>query len=172
MVAAISRDGFLTDGDDPQPEHWTSDEDRQQLQKLLRSHSLHIMGGTTYEIHHPGPVEGATKVILTRTPEAETEQPGKLLFRSATPQELVEEFSADYDKCLLLGGSSIYRQFLEAELVDEIYLTVEPVTHGSGVALLGDDEQLEDVVSVEPTVTRLNDGGTELHHYQLQRTIN
>jgi dihydrofolate reductase len=36
------------------------------------------------------------------------------------------------------GGASVYRAFLEAQLVDELWLTVEPLTFGAGVSLLGD----------------------------------
>jgi len=51
MMAAISKDGFLTRGDEPNPSHWTSDEDKAHLQHMLAGHGLQVFGSKTYEAY-------------------------------------------------------------------------------------------------------------------------
>src|SRR5260370_912000 len=40
---------------------------------------------------------------------------------------------------VLAGGAQIYRAFLAAGLVDELWLTIEPLAFGAGITLFGDD---------------------------------
>jgi len=41
-----------------------------------------------------------------------------------------------FQRCALLGGSHVHSLFFEAGLVDEVWLTVEPVLFGGGTPLL------------------------------------
>ena len=39
---------------------------------------------------------------------------------------------------MLGGGASVYTQFMQAGLVDELFLTVEPIVFGSGIKLFSE----------------------------------
>jgi len=63
--------------------------------------------------------------------------PGALEFTSAAPRALAAELRArGFQRCALLGGSHMHSLFFEAGLVDEVWLTVEPVLFGGGTPLL------------------------------------
>jgi len=171
VVAATSRDGYLTKGDDSEYTKWVSQEDKEHFATLRAHHNFFVMGSTTYDNSGVEPSEGTLRLVLTRNPEkyAEHTVPGQLEFSSMNPEEIKKHYKDRYDSCLVLGGSYIYTQFLASGLVDEIYLTIEPVTHGRGVPFIRDNESLQDIVDDLPTpeVTQLNNTGTQLKHYKL-----
>jgi len=64
----------------------------------------------------------------------------------------------------------VFESFLKAGVVDEIYLTVEPVELGAGVPLLKSGQNLEEVVDLpEPEISEMNAGGTILKHFYLKK---
>lgn len=87
-------------------------------------------------------------------PDVETTQ--------ATPQELVAELAKDgYEEAAVIGGSNVYDQFLQAALVDELYLTVEPIVFGQGLPLFKTPtRQTFHLESAE----QLNAGAIALHY--------
>ena len=167
MIAAVSKDGYLTDGKDTNPSHWTSKEDQEHLESQTPQYDLHIMGSKTYDLFKPNPLAGTRRIILTRSPEkySSLAVEGQLEFVSCDIKAFVEKYKDKHDACLVLGGGSIYRQFIDAGVLDEILLTIEPVTFGSGVSFLKDGETLEDLDFPAPEIKSLNDSGTKLLRY-------
>ncbi len=175
MVAAISEDGFLTKGDNPDVSKWTSKEDKEFFSKIRSEHSLYVLGRKTYDSVGIKPEPGIMRIVMTRHPEKYNglSVEGQIEFTNMSPQEIIAKYQAHHDACLLLGGGEIYEEFLKQNLVNEIYLTVEPVKHGSGTPLLVSGEKLSKFLgNTEPTVEVLNSAGTELLHYILKPTIN
>jgi riboflavin biosynthesis pyrimidine reductase len=43
-----------------------------------------------------------------------------------------------FETAILAGGARTYRTFIDAGLVDELWLTLEPLAFGEGISLLGD----------------------------------
>jgi riboflavin biosynthesis pyrimidine reductase len=79
------------------------------------------------------------RIVLTRSPKdfAADTIPGRLEFSSAAPKQLLADLSArGLRRCALLGGSQIHSLFLTEHLVDELWLTIEPVLFGGGTPLL------------------------------------
>jgi len=82
------------------------------------------------------------------------------------PQKLVEKHQDNYRSCLILGGSYVYTTFLEAGLIDEMYITVEPKDNITGIPFIGGGRKLGEIVELpKPEITKLNDTGTILKHY-------
>src|SRR3990172_3225178 len=53
------------------------------------------------------------------------------------PADLLSDLETrGYKEVAICGGASIYTMFLEANLVDTLYLTIEPKLFGKGVSLL------------------------------------
>ena len=64
-------------------------------------------------------------------------------FTSESPRDLVARLERDGHKTLALaGGGTIYAQFLKEGLVDELFLTIEPVLFGNGVPLCDGIERI------------------------------
>jgi len=83
--------------------------------------------------------------------------------------QFVQKYQKTNKSCLLLGGSRVYTEFLRANLVDEIYLTIEPINHGSGIPLIVSGKKLVDIVDLpSPELTDMNNTGTKLLHYVLR----
>lgn len=80
------------------------------------------------------------------------------------PQEICANLEArGIHKAALLGGPATNLQFLRAGLVDEIFLTVEPVTLGRGIRFL--NEPLESRWTLADSQV-LNERGTIVLHYK------
>lgn len=171
MVAAISKDGFLTKGDDPNPAHWTSKEDKKHLEKQLRKHDLHVMGSKTFELFNPKPRPNVRRVVLTRTPEkyADLVVDEQLEFINSDIPGLIKKYERMHDNCVVLGGGSVYRQFIDIGVLDEILITIEPVKNESGVSFLKKGETLDDLGLPKPNTHSLNIAGTVLEHYFLKK---
>lgn len=82
---------------------------------------------------------------------------------SGQPQEVCKALEArGIKKAALLGGPFTNAQFLRAGLVDEIFLTVEPVTLGRGIRFL--NEPLESFWTLAGAKV-LNERGAIVLHY-------
>lgn len=170
MVAAISEDGFLTKAEDSDVSKWTSTEDKMFFSKIKSEHNIYIMGSKTYESASIKPEPGILRIIMTRSPEKydDLKVDGQLEFTNLTPEKIIAKHQSQYESCLLLGGGQIYEEFLKQKLVNEIYLTVEPVVHGSGTSLMVNGEPVSSFLDhFEPTIAVLNNSGTKLLHYEL-----
>lgn len=167
LVAAISRDEYLTNGSDPQPLHWTSREDHVFFAKIRAEHHLFVMGETTYRHGKAQPTAGRLQVVLTHRPEAFSDEAvaSQLEFHDLSPLQFVEKYAGMHDSCLILGGGRVYAAFERAGLIDEMYITIEPLTFGAGVHLFNHEFTLADLDLPEPETTQLNRTGTLLRHY-------
>jgi dihydrofolate reductase len=172
MVAAVSQDGYITKGTDPDVSKWTSTEDKEFFAKIKSKHRFFVMGSKTYDSGAVIAKPGTLKIILTKNPKKYASQQidGQLEFENLSAQELNKIYGSKYKTCLLLGGGITYTEFLEANLVDEIYLTVEPLEFKSGTPLLANTNTLSDFTDgIEPEITVLNNSNTVLKHYILKK---
>jgi dihydrofolate reductase len=142
LIAAQSLDGFITRHDTP-GSHFTSAEDREFFRKALHAFDCCVMGGETYrtarEAIRTALMPERLRVVLTRTPTAFANDsvPEKLEFVDTPPAQLVAELGQrGLQRCAILGGAQIHSLFLEAGLVDELWLTIEPMLFGQGTPLL------------------------------------
>ncbi len=169
MVAVTSLNGKLTRGLSQDIYEWTSPEDQKLFFDLLSKNKLIVMGSSTFEVIRGKfkTKKGQLRIILTSSQEKyKGEQvEGALEFSSETPVELVNRLSKTYKQMLLVGGAKVYSSFLEQNLVDEIYLTVEPVIFGQGKNLFseGEFESNLEIISSE----KLNKKGTLLLKYKV-----
>lgn len=133
-VAAVSIDGYIAPIGHP-GSSWTSAEDKQFLHEILDSADVIIVGHTTYEIAR-GPLSKRNCIVLTSKVDS-TEQKGKFcLYLNPERADLGETVKhLGYKRVIILGGAQTYTYCLEQGLLDEIYLTIEPIIFGSGLPL-------------------------------------
>jgi dihydrofolate reductase len=135
LIAAISADGKIAEEKDQLSTDWTSQEDTKFFVQKTKELGVVIMGRNTYETIGR-PLKGRLNVIMTRDLDGRASEPGILEWADAPPQEILASLEKrGYEKAALGGGASVYGAFLAEGLVDDIYLTVEPVLFGKGVPL-------------------------------------
>ena len=146
---------------------WTSDDDSDHFQNLATQHNLFIMDLETYQAVQPEPQSDRLRIVVTDQAESQISVPGQLEFVNKKPQELVEDLTArGYEKILLVGGA-INAAFLQAGLVDEMVVTIEPVVFGGGEPLL--DTQGLDIRLRLASIEQLNRRGTLLARYHIDK---
>ncbi len=172
MAAVCSADGLMTQGEDPVVQHWSSREDFEHFTQLINAHRLVVMGRKTYQAVMPQPQPERLRVVLTSRPEtfAAAGIPGQLEFSAESPLDLVASMTTrEYDALLLVGGGTVNAAFLQAGLIDELYLTIEPVLFGLGTRLV--DGLASDAPLQLLGIQQLNERGTLLLHYAVERVM-
>lgn len=169
LLAAITLDGKIA-RDASQFTNWSSREDKRLFQRTSKEAGVVIMGRTTFETL-PGPLPGRLSVVMTRDAEAARIRHAEVEgveFTDGEPAAVLARLEArGYTMAVLGGGAQIYRAFLEAGLVDELWLTVEPLVFGAGISLFGDAPLDKRFTLIE--VQRLGEQGAHLR-YGVERT--
>lgn len=166
MVVATSKDGFIASEQYPDPTAWTSQEDKDFLRRLVQKNSLMVFGKNTYKIYGKILTPDKLRVVLCTDPQRykKDEVEGQLEFTNLSPQAFYDYYSQTYSSCLLLGGAYVYRSFYDAGLINDIFVTVEPIIFGGGKQPFG-DKSIVELAGVPQKPEVLNQQGTSLQHY-------
>jgi dihydrofolate reductase len=160
-IAAITADGKIA-RNAHQPVGWSSREDKQMFAQVSRAAGVVIMGRSTFEAM-PAPLSGRLNLVLTSHPERFTPVPGLVEYASGTPQAVLGALAKrGQPEVIVGGGSTVYRAFLASGLVDELWLTVEPLLFGSGISLL--DRAIPDLHLHLLELVRLNADSIQLKY--------
>ncbi len=143
---------------------WTSPEDKTFLRSLLDKSDVVVIGNKTYKTAE-GPLSKRNCVVFTRAVPDTERRSGNLLYYNADGPSPIEAVLEPYRTVALLGGTRIYSYFLERNLIDDLYLTIEPVVFGSGLDIFecNNETMLHFRLAA---VKELNQKGTVLLHYQ------
>lgn len=166
MVQSV--DGKITRGDEENIYGWTSKEDQDHFFSLIQENTLLVMGSGTYDAVHPKPQKERLRVVMTRNPQnyKSQEVPGQLEFSNKSPKELTQDLEKrEYSQMLLVGGSAINTLFFKENLIDELWLTIEPRIFGQGKTFVRINEL--DIALTLQTVEKLNNTGTILLKYKI-----
>ncbi|MEK9166039.1 MAG: dihydrofolate reductase family protein [Patescibacteria group bacterium] len=141
LIAAVTLDGKIAKSAYHNV-NWTSKKDKLFFRKETQKAGAVIFGSNTYKaISRPMPK--CLNIIMTRQPQKyqSKTQEGLLEFTSDSPRVILDKLAKKGFKTAVIGGgSAIYSLFLQAGLIDEIYLTVAPKIFGTGVNLFKDME--------------------------------
>ena len=161
LLAAITANGLIA-VDQHHPATWTSKADKQFFVQKTKAAGVMIMGRTTFAtIGRPLP--DRLTIVLTKNPNEHESIPNSVEYTSQTPNEIIQQLAArGFNEVIIAGGASIYTQFLKEDLVDEIYLTVEPYLFGSGINLLS-ESALHQPLKLEES-SKLSDNVILLHY--------
>jgi dihydrofolate reductase len=141
---AASMDGFIADDQDDL--EWLvtmpgGDDEANPYTSFIGDVGAVVMGATTYEwvLEHdsgPWPYEQPTCVFTHR--DLPVREGGDIRFTSAAVPDVHAEMTSEAGSrnIWLVGGGELVGQFLDHDLLDEIWLSVTPVVLGSGKPLL------------------------------------
>ncbi len=134
LLMAITLDGKIAKHTS-QLADWTSKADKKIFVAETKKSGVIVMGETTYNtIGRPLP--GRLNLILSQEPEKRESIPGSLEFIKASPKDISSMLNKrGFETVILGGGATVNGSFLKENLIDEIWLTVEPKIFGEGLPL-------------------------------------
>ncbi len=118
-----------------------------------------IMGRKTFETIGRS-LKDRLIVVMTRGKGGEAVE--GVEYTNKAPKEILQDLeSRGFEQAAICGGAEIYSLFLREGLVDELFLTIEPVLFGSGIPLAAgfDRINMEFIDS-----TKLNEQAILLHY--------
>lgn len=159
LIAAISADGFIAESPHQSSLDWTSKEDTAFFVEKTTEIGAVVFGRTTFETIGKA-LKGRRTIVMTRGEKGKVEG---VHYTAESPRELVKRLHEEGVRFLAVcGGAKIYSAFLEAGLITEFFLTVEPVLFGKGVPLFSEGKR----VDLELVETRkLGESDSVLLHY-------
>jgi dihydrofolate reductase len=162
IIAAISADGFIGQRTD-QLADWTSKEDKKVFVELTKRAGVMVMGSTTFKTIGRA-LPGRRTIVYSRSLQPSEGEGIEVTHEE--PADLIKRLDEEgFDEVAICGGKSIYDLFLQAGVVDELFLTIEPVLFGTGIPLL--ETATETPLRLQET-QQLNDD-TILLRYEVKR---
>jgi len=170
LVLVSSLNGKITKDEDNNVRLWSSKEDQEYFSSLIQKSNLIVMGRETYEAARAiiKLTPHKLRIVLTRNPERfkRFEVLGQLEFTNDSPARLVQRMEIKgYREMLLVGGSAISSLFFQQNIIDEVWVTLEPYIIGRGKNLV-EDTNLNLTLKLI-NLTKLNKKGTLLLKYSV-----
>jgi dihydrofolate reductase len=146
LIAAVTVDGHIGRSADDRSFDWTSPEDKQFYVEKIKQADVIVMGMRSFETFTRYP-KNSRWMLYSREPNTFANPKPETIRAEATdedPTELLKRLESEGVKTVAIcGGASIYTLFMQAGLVNTLYLTVEPVIFGQGVKLFSGNVQAQ-----------------------------
>jgi dihydrofolate reductase len=109
------------------------------------------------------PLPDRLNVVMSRDKSRQADsRPGALLFTNQPPRKLLDRLTdLGYSEAVLAGGAMINELFAQANLIDEMYITVSPMIFGRGISLFNSEMDMS-LTLLE--VKRLGAQSVRLHY--------
>ena len=133
LYMAISANGLIAKDDDGTG--WISEEEWDSYDSMVRKVGCLIVGYKTYRIITDNlelPEWEKLKVAVVSSKNRKTISKNHFVVHS--PKQALELLK-DYEEVIVAGGSTLNAAFLCENLVDEMYLDIEPIVFGKGMNL-------------------------------------
>lgn len=143
-MCASSLDGKIA-RDSKDPIDWTSKDDKNHFARETKKAGVILMGKNTFDaIGRPLP--GRLNIVFTSKAKDLKSDVGKLEFADSSPESVLKDLEfRKFKNCFLIGGSKLNTYFLNQDLIDEIWLTIEGVILGNGIGLFGDTKFVDNL---------------------------
>lgn len=139
LVFVATLDGKVTKWNGTEVKSWSSENDQNYFRKLWNNSRLIVMGSGTYNADPIKPSINNLFIVMTGNPVRykKYEVLEKLEFKKESPAKLVSYYEKEgYEEMLVVGGPHIATSFLIENLIDELWLTIEPKIFGMGANLV------------------------------------
>lgn len=134
LIAAMSTDGFIAKDAQHSPFNWTSKADKKRFIELTKRAGVVVMGSATYKTIGQ-PLKERVNIVYSKSQSFEGVE-----VTQDSPADLIRKLEErGFKEVAICGGSHIYTMFMKANIVDTLYLTVEPIVFGKGISLFNED---------------------------------
>tara|TARA_Y100000310_G_C20325497_1_gene642775 strand:+ start:173 stop:691 length:519 start_codon:yes stop_codon:yes gene_type:complete len=141
IIAALTADGFIGKDSTHSPLTWRSEGDRKFFIERTKEAGLAVMGLNTAKASRK-PLPARRNIIYANSKDQlpHWKEYGEWEVTQDNPSDLLSRLKKDgYKEAAICGGTTIYTMFMEQNLVDKLYLSVEPVLFGRGITLFNKD---------------------------------
>lgn len=133
-IAVQSLDGFIARNHHDLV-NWSSDEDKKLFAQETKKSGVTIVGRQTFKLF-PHPLPDRLNIVLTSSPENFTSLPNSLEFTNQDPRNIIKLLEKrGFASAFVIGGQQVYTSFIQAKLIDEIWITIEPILIRQGLQL-------------------------------------
>jgi dihydrofolate reductase len=171
LVFVSTLDGKITKWETNEVRTWSSKEDQDYFDEIWNATRVIIMGRETYLSDPLPPHSKHLYIVMTRQPEKfkSDEIPGLIEFTRESPGQLIARFKKEDAKMILIvGGAKIATAFLQEELIDELWLTIEPKIFGKGTGFVVGEKL--DINLKLISCNKANSRGTLITKYRVVRS--
>lgn len=168
LVFVSTLDGKVTKWGNPHVKTWSSQNDQDYFKKIWNNAHHIILGSNTYNAEPIKPNPNHLVIIMTKEPlkYEKFNALGQLEFTSDSPVQLIQRFEKEGQELVLVaGGAHIATSFLKEQLVDELWLTIEPKIFGTGGNFVIDEKL--DISLKLISCESVNDQGTLFTKYKV-----
>ncbi len=133
LYMAITANGFIAKNNDDTS--WISKEEWDSYSLAVRTAGCLIVGHRTYDILTKQPEFSElknVKLVVVSEQDPRVLNPNHLVAHS--PTEALELLMG-FEEIIVAGGGTLNASFLAENLVDEIYLDIEPIIFGNGIPI-------------------------------------
>jgi dihydrofolate reductase len=130
---AVSADGFIADEHDGVS--WVSKASWSNYTKLVTDARFAIVGRRTYEMMKSDEfIDECRYLVLSSNQELHKKHENVEI--STQPREALAKLKSQGHQCAaVIGGAHTFAKLMQEQLIEELYLDVEPVLLGKGVRL-------------------------------------
>lgn len=160
---ASSVDGRISLAKNVLPD-WTSAEDARFFQNSLEKYDAVVVGRNTFRAAEKQLRRRNTFVLSRKVSKIKKE--GSVTFVNPGKHDLAKLLNT-YKKIAVLGGSGVYQFMLAHTMLDELYVTIEPLIFGRGTPMFHGGSKTYRLML--RSSRRMNSKGTLLLHYEVMR---
>ena len=163
-IAAITLDGKIAKNKN-HPSDWTSKEDKVFMRKLLDKSDVIIVGNNTYKTAIR-PLSKRNCIVFSRSANMPISKSARLLYcdpEKSDIKKIIREHK--YKAVAVLGGAQTYTYCLENNMLDELYLTIEPIIFGRGIDLFAASSSIDKKFKLV-SIKKLNMQGSLILKYK------
>lgn len=165
LIMVMSANGVVAQKPVQNSFEWNSPEDREQFLKKIKEIGTVLMGSNTYRSIGGKPYAGIDFFVMTHRPQQFATHDRVTYVQGSVEQVLRSMRQSGVTQVALLGGPHTNAQCFESQLVDEIYLTLEPLMMPEGMHIASD---LSRQINLElESIQTLNSAKTLLLHYRV-----
>jgi dihydrofolate reductase len=168
IIVAMTADGYIGRTSDHLATTWTNEEDKYLFTHYVKEAGNMVMGLNTFKTtaeKFPGvfnkSMPGRRLLVYTPDPE-EVMKYANVEPVTESPKDLVKRLEKEGVKHLAVcGGTSIYTMFLQAGLVQDIYVDMQATLFGAGMPFV--NQSLETEIELKE-IKRLGHNNVLLHY--------
>lgn len=163
-IAVMTLDGKIAKNS-RHASRWSSKEDKRFLHQKLAGCDVIIVGKHTYDVSRQ-PLSQRNCIVITRSVKSPRRVGERCLHcnpNTVNLKSLIQKLG--YKNACVLGGTQTYSLMLKKGLLDELFLTVEPLVFGNGLPLF-EARIATPLIFHLVSVKKLNQQGTVLLHYR------